>query len=149
MTKFSLLQSLITFHLTECSLDPRECKDSIAQCIFSLFNALRNRELAEQEWLDYIIGMSNIPLYCWTKDPITKLQHINCTTPVFLCTSLSENAFNPASDLLSLPYKYFYKIYLKPNTFGILVNKISPIHLQEQECLIRLSDVDSYQRLKQ
>lgn len=139
------IKQLIKFHISRSSSLDREAKDAVMHCIFCLFNASRGNELSEDNW-NKCICSSEVLLYCWTKDKIEKLKKINGT--VYLCTSLSDKGYNKDCAIFSEPYRYQYRIRLKENTYGILLNAFSAsIHPKEQECLIRLSDIEQYDKI--
>lgn len=139
------IKQLIKFHTSQCSLLNREAKDAIVHCIFCLFDAAREQELDEEEWEAHIKG-SETPLYCWTKDSIKKLNKER--GPVYLCTSLSERGYNKDSTLDGKPYIHQYVIHLKENTYGILLNAFNAsAHPNEEECLIKLSDIATYEKI--
>ena len=67
---------------------------------------------------------------------------------VYLCTSLSKKEYNKDCILCEESYKYQYKIYLKENAYGILLNAFGiSVHPKEQECLIKLSDIETYNKI--
>lgn len=139
------IKQLIKFHTGQCSLLDRNTKDAVAHCIFCLFDATRGKELDEEEWNSCVKG-DDVPLYCWTKDSMEKLKKIKDT--VYLCASLSETGYNKNCTLFGKPYRYQYVIYLKENTYGILLNAFdASFHPKEEECLIKLSDIRSYNRI--
>lgn len=139
------IKQLIKFHTNQCSLLDRDAKDAVAHCIFCLFDATRGKELAEDEWNACVKG-NEVPLYCWTKDSIEKLKAIKGT--VYLCTSLSETGYNKDCVFSGEPYRYQYVIHLKENTYGILLNTFDvSFHPKEEECLIKLSDIGTYNRI--
>lgn len=139
------IKQLIKFHTSQCSSLDRDTKDAIVHCIFCLFDAARGQQLNEEEWCACIKG-SEVPLYCWTQDSIEKLKTIKET--VYLCTSLSERGYNKDCALFGKSYRYQYVIYLKENAYGILLNAFdASSHPKEEECLIKLSDINSYNRI--
>lgn len=139
------IKQLIKIHTSRSPLLDRDAKDAVMHCIFCLFSASRQKELSEEDW-NKCICSSGVLLYCWTKDPIEKLKKINGT--IYLCTSLSKEAYNKECAIFSEPYRYQYRIRLKENTYGILLNAFhASIHPNEQECLIRLSDVEQYDKI--
>lgn len=140
------IKQLINFHTSQCSSLDRNTKDAIMHCIFCLFNALRRNGLTEEEWIKCISG-NKVPLYCWTKDPIEKLQELK--ENVYLCTSLSKEGYNENCALLNAPYRYQYVIHLKENTYGILLNAFkASVHPNEEECLIKLIDIEDFKLIK-
>lgn len=138
------IKQLTKFHTSRPSILDRDAKDAVMHCIFCLFDASRGKELSEIEWNECACG-EETPLYCWTKDSLEKLKKIK--EPVYLCTSLSESKYNKDCAFWSKPYRYQYKIHLKENTYGILLNTFGSIHSNEMECLIKLSDVERYDRI--
>lgn len=138
------IKQLVKFHTSRPSALSRDAKDAIMHCIFCLFDESRGKELSETEW-SKCICVEETPLYCWTKDQLEKLKKTK--EPVYLCTSLSEKAYNEGCAVLSKPYHYQYRIYLQENTYGILLNTFGSTHPNEMECLIKLSDVERYDRI--
>lgn len=139
------IKQLIKFHTSQGSLLDRDTKDAVVHCILCLFDAMRGRELTEEEWNACIKG-NETPLYCWTKDRIEKLKTIK--GPVYLCTSLSEQGYNKDCAIFGKPYRHQYVVYLKENAYGIYLNAFNAsFHPNEEECLIKLSDIATYKKI--
>ena len=144
-----LLKHLIEFHCYQVSNESDELKWSVSKCIYELFDSMRCHQLSDEEWESYIV--SNKWVYCWAKDKIEKLQNIskNSHKEIFLCTSTIENSYNPQCDVFSnSKYKYFYKLHIKENCYGIKLFELNPCRKNEMECLIKLSYIDSFESLK-
>lgn len=136
-----LLEFLIQYHSFETSLDSRSIKDGVNFLIFELVDNLRAKN--GEEWFNLHIYTKG-DLYCWTKDKIQTLNKIQ--EQVYLCCSTDRNGFNPHSALFNRPYKYQYRLSLKENTYGILINSFSVhTHRREKECLIKLQDIAQYE----
>lgn len=141
----NLLNHLIQYHTQQCSLDNRECKDAIMNCIFTLFENSK-KIMHEEEWLSHIIDKQEV--YCWSEKSIEKLQKIDKSTPVFLCTTLDPNL---KLTMFNTQYHYHYKIYIKEGCYGINVNSFignSALHSDEQECLLKLKDIEKFEKIK-
>jgi hypothetical protein len=142
-----LLKQLIFYHTSQNSQDSRELKDAINQLIYVLFEHLRGRDLSEEEWLLKIFTEGE--LFCWTQDKLEYLQSINKKETVYLCCSLQPDGYNAISLVFGQrPYRYLYKIKIKENHYGILLNSFganSSAHPNEKECLIKMSDIESWQ----
>ena len=135
-----VLKEQILKHSWQCSQDSREEKDKINQSIFYLFEQLKD----EPEWRNKKFTQGE--LFCWTQDKIERLKNENKKQIVYLCCSLSPEGFQAKNLVFGKPYKYFYKITLKENSYGILLGQFSQ-HPDEQECLIKLNDIQTYSRI--
>lgn len=143
-----LLKHLITFHCYQVSTESADLKWSISKCIYELFDSMRFNQLSDEDWESYIV--SDQWVYCWTKDKIEKLQNIskNNHKEIFLCTSIAENGYNKMCDTVSdRKYKYFYKLHIKENCYGIKLFQLNPCREHEKECLVKLSYIDDYDLL--
>lgn len=141
-----LLNNLIEFHCYQISNESDELKWSVSKCIYELFDSMRCNQLSDEEWESYIV--SNQWVYCWTKDKIEKLQNIskNNHKEIFLCTSTIENSYNTQCDVFSnSKYKYFYKLHIEENCYGIKLFELNPCREYEKECLVKLSYIDSFE----
>ena len=133
------------FHCYQLSDESTDLKWSVSNCIYELFDSMRCNQLSDEEWESYIV--SDLWVYCWTKDKIEKLQNISKNTHKenFLCTSITENGYNKMCDTVSnRKYKYFYKLHIKENCYGIKLFELNPCRKHEKECLVKLSYIDAY-----
>ena len=140
-----LLNNLIEFHCYQVSNESDNLKWSVSKCIYELFDSMRCNQLSDEEWESYIV--SNKWVYCWSKDKIEKLQSISKNTykEIFLCTSLIKNGYNEACDTFSdRKYKYFYRLHVRDNCYGIKLFELNPCRECEKECLVKLSYIDEY-----
>ena len=148
MNKWELLKQLNAAHTSQCSIDSRNYKDAVSACLFATFQEILDRGLETEKIERAIMYDPNCPLYIWTKNKIETIKRQVKKSEAYLCTSLSPDAFNKDSGIFSGPYYYKYKIYLKEGAYGILLYRLDGcIHPKEQECLIRLSDIEKYNRL--
>lgn len=143
--EYKLLNNLIEFHCFQLSEESTNLKWSVSNCIYELFDSMRCNQLSDEKWESYIV--SDEWVYCWSKDKIEKLQNIskNAHKEIFLCTSIIENGYNKMCDTVSnRKYKYFYKLHIKENCYGIKLFELNPCRKDEKECLVKLSYIDAY-----
>lgn len=140
-----LLKQLNIAHTTQCSRDERNLKDAVSACLFAVFESIGKVGIEVDE---AIMNDSERPLYIWTKNKMETIKQRVGQNEAYLCSSLSPNAFNTNSAIFSEPYRYKYEVYLQEGTYGILLNKLKGcIHPNEQECLIKLSDIKEYKKI--
>lgn len=153
-----VLRNLISIHSMLNNAPGLQVKQAINKAIIETACWFQS-EISAEEFEKHIL--TNDWVYCWTKD---KIEYLNKIGDVILCTSKEINSFNKDYDLFtSRKYKYHYKLHIKQNCFGLYLNtfnyKISKkdklgyayngaIHLNEQEVLLQLKDIDIYELLK-
>ena len=148
MNKTELLAQLNIAHTSQCSRDSRNYKDAVSTCLFAVFQEMLEKGFEEEKLKPAIMDDPKRPLYIWTKSKIETISHQVKGNEGYLCTSLSQTAFNKDVGIFSGPYRYKYEIYLKENTYGILLYRLEGcIHPEEQECLIKLSDIKEYKKI--
>ena len=79
------------------------------------------------------------------------MQKINKTQTVYLCCSLKQDGYNAQQLVFNSHYKYLYKIKLKKNSYGILLNSFGEecsSHLNEEECLIQMDSIEFCELLR-
>ena len=158
-----LIQNLLSLHSTQCSMDSRDFKDGLCLAIFGLADSLM---MNETEFEKHIFTENDGYLYCYSEENLEKLNLLTNKEHIFLCCSKPDGFFNHTA----LPfnnYKYYYKIKLKNNTFGIDVNSFfegdniiskknlneklyfnnGNYHPQEKEVIVKLKDIE-FERIK-
>ena len=137
-----LLKSLIQVHSGQCSLLSMSVKNDINRLMFDLFEFISDYGTNDFASDKIIRGQY---VYCYTKDSIGYLQKIQERgDEVILCASTDEQAYNFQNQIFDT-YKHKYKFFIKEDCYGIDLNSFGQDvhqHPNEQECLVRLSDLD-------
>lgn len=123
---------VISQHSLGCSIkEPKELKVARKQYLFSLIEFLQSR-LDDETFERLIYTDNNTPLYCYSVDSFQRLTKNKET--VYLCTSKEKDI-----GIGGIPfkgYKHYYEFKIKPNSYGIDIEKFLSIFTEEE--LIKL-----------
>lgn len=129
---------VISQHSLGCSIkEPKELKVARKQYLFSLIKFLQsNLDNATFEQLIYT--NTNTPLYCYSIDSFQRLS--KSKDAVYLCTSKEKDI--GIGRVPSIGYKHYYEFKIKPNSYGIDIEKFLSIFTEEE--LVKLHSLLYY-----
>ena len=129
---------VISQHSLGCSIkEPPELKAARKQYLFSLIEFLQSN-LNDETFERLIYTNNNTPLYCYSVDSFQRLSKSKST--VYLCTSKEKDI-----GIGGMPfkgYKHYYEFKIKPNSYGIDIEKFLSIFTEEE--LIKLHSLLYY-----
>lgn len=102
------------------TLEPMELKCSRKEYIFNILDFVYSR-ISVKTFESIVFTNTDIPLYCYSTHSIEQLTKISNKKEVYLNTSKVTDI--GVSAIPNKDYKYYYKFRLKPNHYGLDVNK--------------------------
>lgn len=123
---------VISQHSLGCSTaEPSELKVARKQYLFSLIKFLQSN-LDDETFERLIYTNNNTLLYCYSVDSFQRLS--KSKSAVYLCTSKEKDI--GIGGVPSKGYKHYYEFKIKPNAYGIDIEKFLSIFTEEE--LIKL-----------
>ena len=129
---------VISQHSLGCSItEPSELKVARKQYLFSLIEFLQSH--LDNETFERLIYTDNdTPLYCYSVDSFQYLS--KSKNAIYLCTSKEKDI--GIGGIPSKGYKHYYEFKIKPNSYGIDIEKFLSIFTEEE--LIKLHSLLYY-----
>ena len=119
---------VISQHSLGCSItEPLELKVTRKQYLFSLIEFLQSN-LDDETFEQLVYTNNDTPLYCYSIDSFQHLSESKNT--VYLCTSKEKNI--GIGGIPSKGYKHYYEFKIRPNSYGIDIEKCLSIFTKEE-----------------
>lgn len=119
------------------SVEPFKLKNARKKYLFSLIEFLQSR-LSTEAFEQLIFTNNDVSLFCYS---VNSFQHLSKNKgAVYLCTSKKKGigiGYSPFSN-----YKHYYEFKIKPNSYGIDLEKFLSIFTDEE--LIKLHSLLYY-----
>lgn len=119
---------VISQHSLGCSIgEPFELKTARKQYLFSIIKFLRSR-LSEEIFEQLIYTDNDTSLFCYSVNSFQFLSKNK--NAVYLCTSKEKEL--GIGDVFFKGYKYYYEFKIKPNSYGIDLEKFLSVFTNEE-----------------
>ena len=107
-----------------------ELKHSRKEYIFNILDFVSSR-ISDDAFKNIVFTNTNIPLYCYSTHSLKQLINIRRQRTVYLNTSKKINI--RICGISYINYKHYYKFCLKPNCYGLDVNKFTSLFSEQKQ----------------